>query len=66
MIFFLIVVTVGGSSSIVGPFLAALMLGIADVGGKYFVPEIGSFVIYALMIAVLIVRPNGLFARPGR
>ncbi len=66
MIFFLIVVTVGGSSSIVGPFLAALMLGIADVGGKYFVPEIGSFVIYALMIAVLIVRPNGLFVRPGR
>lgn len=66
MIFFLIVVTVGGSSSIVGPFLAALMLGIADVGGKYFVPEIGSFVIYALMIAVLMVRPNGLFARPGR
>lgn len=66
MIFFLIVVTVGGSSSIVGPFLAALMLGIADVGGKYFVPEVGSFVIYALMIAVLIVRPNGLFARPGR
>lgn len=66
MIFFLIVVTVGGSSSIVGPFLAALMLGIADVGGKYFVPEIGSFVIYALMIAILMVRPNGLFARPGR
>lgn len=66
MIFFLIVVTVGGTSSIFGPFVAALMLGIADVGGKYFVPQLGSFVIYALMIAVLIVRPNGLFARPGR
>jgi branched-chain amino acid transport system permease protein len=66
MIFFLIVVTVGGTSSIVGPFVAALMLGIADVGGKYFVPQLGSFVIYALMIVVLIVRPNGLFARPGR
>jgi branched-chain amino acid transport system permease protein len=66
MVFFLIVVTVGGTSSIVGPFLAALMLGIADVGSKYYVPELGSFVIYAVMIAVLIVRPNGLFARPGR
>ncbi len=66
MIFFLIVVTVGGTSSIVGPFVAALLLGIADVGGKYYVPQLGSFVIYALMIAVLIVRPNGLFARPGR
>lgn len=66
MIFFLIVVTVGGSSSIVGPFVAALALGIADVAGKYFVPQLGSFVIYALMIALLIWRPNGLFARPGR
>jgi len=66
MIFFLIVVTVGGTSSIVGPFVAALILGIADVGGKYFVPQLGSFVIYALMVTVLIVRPNGLFARPGR
>ena len=66
MIFFLIVVTVGGSSSIVGPFVAALMLGVADVAGKYYVPQLGSFVIYALMIAVLILRPNGLFARPGR
>lgn len=66
MIFFLIVVTVGGSSSIVGPFVAALALGVADVAGKYFVPELGSFVIYALMIALLIWRPNGLFARSGR
>ena len=35
MIYFLIVVTVGGTSSITGPFLAALLLGIADVAGKY-------------------------------
>ncbi len=35
MIYFLIVVTVGGSSSITGPFLASLLLGIGDVAGKY-------------------------------
>jgi len=63
MIYFLIVVTVGGTSSITGPFLAALLLGIADVAGKYYAPQIGPFVIYALMIIVLILRPNGLFAR---
>jgi len=63
MIYFLIVVTVGGTSSLTGPFLAAMMLGIADVAGKYYVPAFGGFVIYALMIAVLIVRPRGLFAR---
>jgi branched-chain amino acid transport system permease protein len=63
MIYFLIVVTVGGTSSISGPFLAALLLGIADVAGKYYVPQVGSFIIYTLMIVVLLVRPDGLFAR---
>ena len=63
MIYFLIVVTIGGASSIVGPFLAALLLGVADVAGKYYVPSLGAFVIYTLMIVVLIVRPEGLAGR---
>jgi branched-chain amino acid transport system permease protein len=63
MIYFLIVVTVGGASSITGPFVAALLLGIADVAGKYYFPQFGAFVIYTLMIVVLILRPQGLFAR---
>ena len=63
LIYFLIVVTVGGSASIVGPFLASLLLGMADVAGKYYVPTVGAFVIYAIMIAVLIWRPHGLFGR---
>ena len=63
MVYFLIVVTVGGTSSITGPFVASLLLGIADVAGKYYVPELGAFVIYILMIVVLILRPQGLFAR---
>jgi branched-chain amino acid transport system permease protein len=63
MIYFLIVVTVGGTSGIVGPFIASLILGIADVAGKYYVPSFGAFVIYTLMILVLVMRPQGLFAR---
>ena len=63
MIYFLIVVTVGGNSSITGPFLASLLLGIADVAGKYYVPQIGGFIIYTLMIVVLLIRPQGLFTR---
>ena len=63
MIYFLIVVTVGGTSSITGPFLASLLLGIGDVAGKYYVPKLGSFVIYTIMIVVLIWRPQGLFSR---
>ena len=63
MIYFLIVVTVGGTSSITGPFLASLLLGIGDVAGKYYFPTLGAFVIYTIMIVVLIWRPQGLFAR---
>src|SRR6202161_2121415 len=63
MIYFLIVVTVGGTSSITGPFLASILLGIGDVAGKYYVPKLGAFVIYAIMIVVLLWRPQGLFAR---
>jgi branched-chain amino acid transport system permease protein len=63
MIYFLIVVTVGGTSGIAGPFVASLLLGVADVAGKYYAPKVGPFVIYALMIVLLILRPHGLFAR---
>ena len=64
MIYFLIVVTVGGTSGITGPFVASLLLGVADVAGKYYVPALGAFIVYLVMIAVLVLRPHGLFARP--
>jgi len=65
MIYFLIVVTVGGTSSITGPFLASLLLGIGDVAGKYYLPSLGAFAIYTIVIAVLLWRPQGLFTRGG-
>jgi branched-chain amino acid transport system permease protein len=65
MIYFLIVVAVGGTSSITGPLLAALLLGVADVAGKYYIPKLGAFIVYSLMIAILIWRPQGLFVRQG-
>ena len=65
MIYFLIVVAVGGTSSITGPLLAALLLGIADVAGKYYIPKLGGFMVYSLMIVILIWRPQGLFVRKG-
>ncbi len=63
MIYFLIVVSVGGTTTITGPLLAALLLGIADVAGKYYVPKLGAFIVYALMILILVWRPQGLFGR---
>jgi branched-chain amino acid transport system permease protein len=63
LVYFLIVVAVGGLGSIKGPFFAALLLGIADTGFKYLRPEFGGFFIYALTLALLLWRPRGLFGR---
>ncbi len=65
MVYFLIVVSVGGTSSMMGPLAASILLGIADVFGKYYVPGLGGFVIYIVLVAVLVLRPQGLFARAG-
>jgi len=63
MVYFLLVVAVGGAGTIKGPLVAALILGVFDVAGKYYVPEIGAFVIYALMVVLLILFPAGLIRR---
>jgi branched-chain amino acid transport system permease protein len=63
MIYFLIVVSVGGTTTITGPLLAALLLGVADVFGKYYMPKLGAFVVYLLMVVILFFRPQGLFGR---
>ena len=66
MIYFLIVVAVGGTSGLTGPLVAALLLGIADVAGKYYIPKLGAFIVYSLMILILLWRPQGLFSRGGK
>ena len=65
MILFLVVISVGGTSTITGPIFASILLGVADVTGKYFIPSIGGFIIYTIMVVVLILRPQGLFVRGG-
>ena len=63
LIFFLIVVSVGGLGSIGGTFAGAALLGIVDVAGKYYVPAVGSFILYSVMILLLAWRPMGLFGK---
>ncbi len=63
LVYFLMVVSVGGLGSIRGPFVAALLLGIGDTACKYLLPEFGAFFVYAAMIGLLLWRPNGLFGR---
>ena len=62
--FFLIVVAVGGLGSLKGAFVAALLLGIVDTAGKYLWPQSGAFIVYVVTLAVLLVKPFGLFGRP--
>jgi len=63
MVYFLLVVAVGGAGTIKGALAAALILGVFDVAGKYYVPQIGAFVIYFLMVVLLLLFPAGLFGR---
>jgi branched-chain amino acid transport system permease protein len=63
LVFVLIVVSVGGLGSIGGSFAAAIVLGISDMAGKYYVPQVGAFLIYLVMVILLMWRPAGLFGR---
>lgn len=63
LVWVLIVVSVGGLGSIGGSFAAAVLLGVSDMFGKYYLPEFGSFFIYLVMVGILMWRPAGLFGR---
>jgi len=63
LVYFLIVVAVGGLGSLRGTFIAALLIGVSDTACKYWLPEFGSFFIYAATIALLLWRPAGLFGK---
>ena len=61
----LMIVAVGGHGSLKGSFYAALLLGIVDTFGRYYVPALGAFTIYLVVVALLLWRPYGVFARSG-
>lgn len=63
LVYFLIVVAVGGLGSVKGPFFAALLLGLGDSACKILAPEFGGIFIYVALFFILLVRPNGLFGR---
>jgi branched-chain amino acid transport system permease protein len=63
LVFFLLVVAVGGLGSFKGTVAAALILGVADTAGKYLYASFGGFIIYAVAVLILIVKPAGLYGR---
>ena len=62
LVFFLIVVAVGGSGRVTGVFYAALIIGVLDFVLKKYLPQGGTFFIYGMAILLLLWRPQGLFA----
>jgi branched-chain amino acid transport system permease protein len=63
LVYILIIVSVGGMGTISGTLIAGLALGVADVAGKYYFPDFGGFIIYAITIAIMLFRPRGLLGR---
>lgn len=63
LVYFMIVVAVGGLGSVRGPFFAALLLGIGDTMCRILAPQAGAFFVYVALFLLLLVRPTGLFGR---
>ena len=56
-----VVVVIGGIGSVRGALLASLLVGLVDTFGKVFFPEAAGVLVYLLMAAILLWKPEGLF-----
>lgn len=56
-----VVVVIGGIGSIKGAFLAAMLVGFVDTFGQVFFPSAAGVLVYLLMAAILLFKPEGLF-----
>ncbi len=63
LVYFLIVVAIGGMGSLRGPFVGALLIGIGDTACKYWLPQFGAFFVYVATIGLLLWKPQGLFGK---
>ena len=65
LVYFLIVVSVGGLGRVTGVFFAALLIGVLDFVLKIYFPKGGTIFIYVLTLILLLARPQGLFGKKG-
>ncbi len=56
-----VVVVIGGIGSVRGALIAALLVGLVDTFGKVLLPQASGMLVYVLMAAVLLYKPEGLF-----
>lgn len=63
LVYFLIVVSVGGLGSVLGVYCASLILGVLNFVLTFYLPKGGTIFIYAITILILLLRPQGLLGR---
>jgi branched-chain amino acid transport system permease protein len=63
LVLVLVVISVGGLGTVTGSFLAALMIGIVEIAGRYLFPAGGAFFVYIVAVLVLLYRPAGLYGK---
>lgn len=56
-----VVVVIGGIGSVRGALISALLVGLVDTFGKVLLPSVAGMLVYMLMAAVLLWKPEGLF-----
>jgi branched-chain amino acid transport system permease protein len=66
LVLVLVIVALSGFGNIRATLLVAVLVGIVDTAGRYFLPESGSFTLYVLLIVLIVWRPDGLLARRVR
>ena len=60
LVLVLVVVALAGHGQVRASIVVALIVGIVETGGRYLFPQFGSFFIYLLLIALMVLRPHGL------
>jgi branched-chain amino acid transport system permease protein len=58
-----VVVVIGGIGSVRGALISALLVGLVDTFGKVLLPAVAGMLVYMLMAAVLLWKPEGLFQK---
>jgi branched-chain amino acid transport system permease protein len=62
----LVVVVIGGLGNLGGALIASVFVGVVDAYGRWLIPELSYFMIFAPMAVLLTVRPEGIFGTKGR
>jgi branched-chain amino acid transport system permease protein len=66
LVLVLVIVALSGFGNIRATLLVAVLVGVVDTAGRYFLPDSGSFTLYVLLIVLIVWRPDGLLARRVR